>query len=327
MIYILPFHQWIYFKKEIETIKDINITYKNFPLKSFNFFHGNIQIACYFYGYSQEILPEKFFLIFKYLTLTKKPTVICTHIIDILTIISCSEAKHKKLVLFIQDSEFLKPGKLEQLISYYYPSFSGNSYLLTVKKELFLSKLKKAHLLCISKALARRVKEFSEHKPFVMKYYLNKAKIVSTNFNREYIGFVNPTLEKGLGILIQIALAMPDRKFLITGDAGPATDFLKEIFSIIGNIIWQPFDSEIKHFWDKIRIFITPSFWGEGFHRVVLEAMINGIPVLATNQEVIKEVLNNTGFTFDTGYHLEQTPAKSIKSKNININPWITKIE
>jgi glycosyltransferase involved in cell wall biosynthesis len=55
--------------------------------------------------------------------------------------------------------------------------------------------------------------------------------------------------------------------------------------------------------------------------------MINGIPVLATNQEVIKEVLNNTGFTFDTGYHLDQTPAKSVESKNININPWIAKIE
>jgi len=327
MIYILPYIQWKYFKKEIENVKNIKIKLKNFPLKSFSFFHNNIRIISYSYGNSQKINPEKFLLILKYLVITKKPDAICAHIIDIMTIASCSESIRKKLILFVQDSEFLKPGKLEQLISYYYPELSGTPYFLDSMKRLFYSKLKGVHLLCVSKNLACKVKKFSNHKPFVLKYYLDKSRVIPGRYKREYIGFINPIIEKGLGLLIRLAIAMPERKFLVMGDAGPTTELLKEIFSILGNVTWKPFHLDIKQFWEKVRIFILPSFWGEGFPRIILEAMINGIPVLATKQKAIEEVLENTGFTFDIGYNLEQTPSKFVKSKNIDIRPWKNKIE
>jgi glycosyltransferase involved in cell wall biosynthesis len=230
-------------------------------------------------------------------------------------------------VLFVQDCEFIKPGKIERLIGYYFPTLSHHPFLIAARKKLYFSKLRKAHLLCISASLKKKVEKLSNHKPFVVKYFVDKSKVVSANSDRKYIGYINPILEKGLGILIKIALAMPDRKFLVIGDAGPTSELLKELFSILGNVRWLPFEPNIKCFWNKIRIFLTPSFWGEGFHRVVLEAMVNGIPVLATDQQVIKELLNGSGFTFNTGYHLDQIPATSVESKNIDIFPWIVKIK
>jgi len=57
---------------------------------------------------------------------------------------------------------------------------------------------------------------------------------------------------------------------------------------------------EQKHFFDKINVLIVPSIWEEPFGRVVLEGLINGKVVLASNKGGLKELLkNNTQFIFE----------------------------
>jgi hypothetical protein len=91
----------------------------------------------------------------------------------------------------------------------------------------------------------------------------------------EYITLINANVNKGVHQFIALARAMPHEKFLgilpYYGErtVPPAPD----------NILWVPFDNDIRTILRRTRILLVPSYY-ESFGRVAVEAMINGIPVL-----------------------------------------------
>lgn len=68
-----------------------------------------------------------------------------------------------------------------------------------------------------------------------------------------------------------------------------------------------------------------PSLWNESFGLVAAEAMLNGIPVLASNRGALPEVVGEGGMLFDipARYTPETTDVPSAEE----VSPWIDAIE
>ena len=49
----------------------------------------------------------------------------------------------------------------------------------------------------------------------------------------------------------------------------------------------------------QARVLLMPSVWEEAFGRTVIEAQLNGLPVLASNRGALPETVGNGGLTLD----------------------------
>ena len=105
---------------------------------------------------------------------------------------------------------------------------------------------------------------------------LHREKIVIPDeFKGDCITLINANLNKGVHQFLGLAREMPDHKFLgVLPYYGERT-----VPPSPENVIWVPFDNDIRKVLRRTRILLVPSYY-ESFGRVAVEAMVNGIPVL-----------------------------------------------
>lgn len=99
--------------------------------------------------------------------------------------------------------------------------------------------------------------------------------VISEPFQGEYITLVNANLNKGVLQFLDMARAMPNRKFM---GVLPYYGELR-VPPAPSNVKWVPFDDDIRVILKQTRILLMPSFY-ESFGRIAVESMINGIPVI-----------------------------------------------
>lgn len=109
-------------------------------------------------------------------------------------------------------------------------------------------------------------------------------------------------LTKGFDILIDafaiFAGQNPDWKLDIVGE-GPEREKLQkaiEQYRLTERIRIYPFTAEIQRFYARSSVFVLSSRW-EGFPLVLAEAMSHGLPVLASDIPVVKELLGQAANT------------------------------
>lgn len=113
--------------------------------------------------------------------------------------------------------------------------------------------------------------------------------IVKSN-SRKFITLVNCTKEKGGEILIKLAKLWPSFKFM-----GVLGGYGKQIVEKgLDNLKYMEHTSNPKDFYSQSDIIIMPSEY-ESWGRVAVEAMMNGIPVIASPTPGLKESLNDVG--------------------------------
>jgi glycosyltransferase involved in cell wall biosynthesis len=77
-------------------------------------------------------------------------------------------------------------------------------------------------------------------------------------------------------------------------------------FSDLPNVLHLPPTPDIREVYGQTRILLFPALWDEAFGRAVLEALANGIPVLATRAGGITETgLHFGGAFFDRDSGME----------------------
>lgn len=119
----------------------------------------------------------------------------------------------------------------------------------------------------------------------------------------EYVGFAGRgSLEKGVMILLQVARMLPDIPFRLAGDFEriPEVEGKKSNnVELLGHLQGQALDD----FYRKCRFLVLPSTWYEGFPGVVLEAMIQGKPVVCSKIGGLPEIVDDgvNGLLFDPG--------------------------
>lgn len=104
---------------------------------------------------------------------------------------------------------------------------------------------------------------------------------------------VNP--KKGVHLAIEMARRLPDIPFLfIRSWDGADPAILSEISSLPNATYMEPV-SDMRKIYGQTRILLAPSTWIEAWGRVVIEAQLNGIPVIASNHGGLPESVSYGG--------------------------------
>ncbi|MFO7724205.1 MAG: glycosyltransferase [Oceanipulchritudo sp.] len=146
-----------------------------------------------------------------------------------------------------------------------------------------------------------------------------------------FITMINPSFAKGGTLffrLVEIALSKrPDFTFLAVEGRQTRTDWIQQGLrpEKLSNLWWIPRQTQMSRVWEKSTVLIMPSFWQEAAGRVIVEAQLCGIPVLASRRGGIPEQLNGAGFLFNLpeACHQDWThqPGKE------DVLPWLKQLE
>ncbi len=101
-------------------------------------------------------------------------------------------------------------------------------------------------------------------------------------FDNEFVLMVNPCAVKGISIFTALAQEMPKVRFAAVPTWGTNAEDLAELRGIANIQIFEPVD-DMALILHRTRVVLVPSVWAEARSRMVVEAMIRGIPVMASD--------------------------------------------
>lgn len=102
------------------------------------------------------------------------------------------------------------------------------------------------------------------------------------NFDNPSITVINPSAIKGFPIITELARRFPDLQFAAVITWATTSKELEELKSIKNIKVMDAVD-DVNIIYQQTKVFLMPSLWGESFGQVVVEAMLRGIPVIASN--------------------------------------------
>jgi glycosyltransferase involved in cell wall biosynthesis len=105
---------------------------------------------------------------------------------------------------------------------------------------------------------------------------------ILARFDRGFVTMINPCELKGVSIFIGLAREFPDIKFAAVPTWGADQDLIDHLRELPNIRILMP-ANDIEEILGQTRILLVPSLWPETFGYVVPEAMLRGIPVLASD--------------------------------------------
>jgi surfactin synthase thioesterase subunit/glycosyltransferase involved in cell wall biosynthesis len=107
-------------------------------------------------------------------------------------------------------------------------------------------------------------------------------------FENEFVTLVNPCAVKGISIFLALAIRMPDVRFAAVPTWGTNQKDRAALAALSNVRILDPVDN-IDDLLGRTRVLLVPSLWAEARSRIVVEAMLRGVPVLASNVGGIPE--------------------------------------
>lgn len=116
------------------------------------------------------------------------------------------------------------------------------------------------------------------------------------------ITFVNPSPEKGAALVVALArrcrLELPEARFLVVQSRGrwaPLLQHLEVTSQQLAPVELLPPQSDMRPVFARTRVLLLPTYWHESGSRLALEALLNGIPVLAAAHGGFSELLEEAG--------------------------------
>jgi glycosyltransferase involved in cell wall biosynthesis len=111
---------------------------------------------------------------------------------------------------------------------------------------------------------------------------------------RDRIAFVGLDRWKGAALALELADALPDRRFLFLAGARPSPDLVAQAGRRpnVTRLDWTP---EMRPVFDRTRLLLMPSLWEEPFGRLPVEAGARGIPTLASARGGLPESVGEGG--------------------------------
>jgi glycosyltransferase involved in cell wall biosynthesis len=156
-------------------------------------------------------------------------------------------------------------------------------------------------------------------------------RVVAPDRQPHYLTFVNPIPEKGLTVFARIARELgrrrPDIPLLVV-EGRQTADALTEVgldLSGLTNLYRMANTPDPRHFYRVTQALLLPVLWPETFGRVGVEALANGLPVLASDRGALPEVLGGAGLLFSIPARC--TPESGAVPTAEEVAPWVAAIE
>ena len=146
------------------------------------------------------------------------------------------------------------------------------------------------------------------------------------------ITMINPSAVKGISIFLSLAERFPHYQFgAMRGWGTTARDF--RALRRLPNVAMLPKCRHIEEILVKTKILLMPSLWHEGFGLVVMEAMLHGIPVVASNLGSLGEAKSGTNYVlpvrpierYRTTFDENRMPIPYVPEQDIE--PWAQALE
>ena len=107
-------------------------------------------------------------------------------------------------------------------------------------------------------------------------------------FDNPFVTFVNPCAVKGIAIFLALADAFPDTQFAAVPTWGTNLQDRDALAARPNVRLLDPVD-DINLLLAKTRVLLVPSLWAEARSRIILEAMLRAVPVMAADVGGIPE--------------------------------------
>lgn len=189
------------------------------------------------------------------------------------------------------------------------------------------------HIWCPTQALADVYRERLGLDPAVVPTVLpgdaflpRPMSTIARPLAERFVTFMNPVPEKGATLVFRLArLAArerPDLRFaVVEGRAGREQWQFPEP---LANVCWLRTRRDVRPIYRRTAVLLFPSLWFEAAGRVIPEAQLSGIPVLATDRGGIPEQLNGGGFMF-------KPPEQCLRNHfampdEHEVRPWLDRI-
>lgn len=115
------------------------------------------------------------------------------------------------------------------------------------------------------------------------------------NFGRGAITMINPCAVKGISVFLQVAERMPGHPFAVLPGWGTTAEDRRAL-ERLPNVRFLPHARNIDDVLAGTRVLLMPSLWYEGFGLIVMENMLRGVPVVASDSGGLKEAKSGTGY-------------------------------
>ncbi len=171
-----------------------------------------------------------------------------------------------------------------------------------------LTKIKnEAHFIANSQFTAERLRDqFGISSDIIIPTIIPEQ--VQTDGHGSKILLINPDPDKGGQLLLQLARARSKYKYLIQESWKGNAQLIeaKQIAMSLGNVEWRAPTQDIREAFREARILIVPSRVEEAWGRVVSEAQVSGIPVIASNIGGLPESVGPGGLLIDPSSGIER---------------------
>ncbi len=107
-------------------------------------------------------------------------------------------------------------------------------------------------------------------------------------FDNEFVTLVNPCAVKGISIFLALAERMPGVQFAAVPTWGTNKQDRAALQAYANIAVLDPVD-DIDEILKRTRVLLVPSLWAEARSRIIVEAMLHGVPVIASDVGGIPE--------------------------------------
>ena len=160
-------------------------------------------------------------------------------------------------------------------------------------------------------------------------YPLDATRVVPAEHRPKYLTFINPQPAKGAAVFARIASELNAKRPhipILVVEGRRTADTLANVgldLSTLTNLHRMANTPDPREIYRVTRALLVPSLWRESFGRVVAEALVNGIPVLASDRGALPETLGEAGFAFAIPDRC--TPSGGVPTAR-EVAPWVATI-
>lgn len=150
-------------------------------------------------------------------------------------------------------------------------------------------------------------------------------------FDNAFVSMVNPCAPKGISIFLELARGMPAVRFAAV-PSWATTDADRAALSALPNVTLLPPYEHPDELFRQTRVTLVPSLWAEARSRLILESMIRGVPVLASDAGGAREAALGAGIVLPVRPVVRYRPVRDdrmVPQPEIpeqDVTPWVAEL-